>query len=86
MEKLKPFNSYILLKILVDDKTKEGLYIPDQEGKSELGEIVDVGSKIDKSIMVGQKVVLKKYSGNTIDFNGEKYRVCEEKDLMLQVI
>lgn len=87
MEQLIPFDKYILIKILVDDKTKGGLFIPDQEEKSELGEVVEIGKGlVSKNIEIGQKVILKKHSGNMVEFNGEKYRVCEEKDLMLKVI
>ena len=91
--KLKPINSNIIVKPIVEDEiTKSGIVLPDtiDKEKPERGEVVAVGEgkilengqRAQMIIKVGDKVIFKKYSPDEIKIGGEEFLVISEGDVM----
>lgn len=89
-----PVGYKILVKMhkVVEDKTKGGLYLPDQTKQDEntaslIAQVVAVGCDCYKDstrfpsgpwCSVGDYVVLRSYSGTRIKVDGEEYRLIND--------
>jgi len=92
---VKPLGSRVLIKpIEEEDKTKGGIYIPDTaKDKPQKGEVVAVGpgrktkegDRVPMDVEEGQQVIYGKYSGNDFSFEGTKYLVMKESDILAVV-
>ena len=89
---LKPLNNNVLVKpILESNKTSSGIIIPataDQEIPNKgiiasvgAGKYVD-GKTTPIGVKVGQIILFKKYSNETIKYKGEEYIIVHEDDIL----
>jgi chaperonin GroES len=88
---LRPLNDRIIVKRSDPElKTASGIVIPDSAGeKPEQGEVVAVGpgKRNDKgdinalTVKVGDKVIVGKYSGQTVKLDGNELLVVREEDV-----
>ncbi len=78
-----------------EEKTKSGLYVPDtakekpQEGQVLAigpGLVNDQGELIPMNVAVGDKVIYKKYAGNSIKYNGEELLILSERDILAKIV
>ena len=90
--KIRPLHDRLIVKRLeVERKTASGIVIPDTAAeKPDQGEVIAVGKgkvledgkvrPID--LKVGDRVLLGKYSGQTVKVQGEELLVMREEDVM----
>lgn len=91
--KLHPIGGKILvLPEKQEEKTKSGIYLPETASKEkpQKGEIVALGSGkvtpegkvVAFNVKVGDKVIFKKYSPDSVEVDDEEYLIMEEEDIL----
>jgi chaperonin GroES len=84
---IKPLADRVVIKAAeAEEKTKSGLYIPDNaKEKPQRGTVVAVGQgKKDEPMTVkaGQTILYGKYSGTEVQLDGKDYLIMRESDIM----
>lgn len=89
--KIKPiFDRVVLLPKEAGKETKSGIILPTaSQEKSQLATVVAVGDggtvdgkEVKMVVKVGQEVLFSKYSGTEITFEGKKYIVLKQNDIL----
>ncbi len=85
--KIKPLADRVLIKPMAsEEKTIGGIIIPDSAKEKPLqGEIVAVGNGTKDEEMIlkeGDNVLFGKYAGTELDFEGEKYLIMRQSDVL----
>lgn len=89
--KIKPiFDRVVLLPKEAEKETKSGIILPTaSQEKSQIATVVAVGpggtvdgEKIEMQVEVGQEVLYTKYSGTECSFDGKKYIVIKQSDIL----
>ena len=91
--KFQPLSDHLFLEPLAEEKmTKSGIVIPDTADKERptMGTVIAVGpgKKNERgevqsmSVKVGDKVLFKKYGPDEVEFEGKKYLVGDEADIL----
>ncbi len=85
---IKPLGDRLLVKPIKEEEvTASGIVLPDtvdKEKKAE-GEIIALGNgeKLAKlGLVVGQKVLFKKWGGEEIKSEGEDYKILDHEDVI----
>lgn len=91
----KPLGDRVLIEIETEEKTINGIIIPDtvKMGENRIGKVVSIGEGIYTSegtlipmtVKVGDSVMLPGGSMNvtTIKLNNKEYYLCREMDLLM---
>ena len=84
---IKPLADRVLIKPApAEEKTVSGIIIPDSAKEKPLkGSVVAVGNGTKDEEMVvktGDNVLYGKYAGTEIDFDGEKYLIMRQSDIL----
>ena len=84
---IKPLADRVLVKPApVQEKTVSGIIIPDSAKEKPLqGEVVATGNGTkdeEMVIAVGDQVLYGKYSGTELEFEGEKYLIMRQSDVL----
>lgn len=89
---IKPLSDYVVVKALTEELTKSGIVLPDSVSKErpEKGEVVAIGegkvlengARSVMTVKIGDKVMFKKYSPDTIKIDGEEYLIIRESDVI----
>ena len=84
---IKPLADRVLIKLPVADyKTVGGIIIPDSANEKPLkGDVKAVGHGTKDEEMVvkeGDTVLYGKYAGTEIEFEGEKYLIMRQSDIL----
>ncbi len=84
---IKPLADRVLVKpALAEEKTISGIIIPDSAKEKPLkGEILAVGNgtKDEEMIVkVGNTVLYGKYAGTELEWEGEKYLIMRQNDIL----
>ena len=89
---LKPLGDRVVLKAeQAEEKTVGGIVLANNaKDKPTTGTVVAVGEgrylgngqKVAPAVKEGDRVLFDKYAGNEVEYNGEKYLVVREKDLV----
>ena len=87
---LKPLSDRVIVKMVeVDESTKSGIIISSSKDSSHIAEVISVGigkvvdGKIEQAnISKGDKVVINKYSGTEIKYEGEEYIIIKQEDIL----
>lgn len=88
---IKPlFDRVVLLPKEADKETKSGIILPSASAeKSQVATVVAVGcggnidgKEIKMEVSVGQEVLYAKYSGTEFSFDGKKYIVLKQSDIL----
>jgi len=92
MPKVKPLYDRVLVKrVEEEDKTPGGIIIPDTaKEKTQVGAVVAVGEgKINNdgtirklSVKVGDKILVGKFSGTEVKFDGKEYLIMREDEIL----
>lgn len=91
---LKPLGDRVVLKAQDEEQTVGGIVLASNaKNKPTTGVVVavgegrtlDNGDKVAIAVKDGDKVLFDKYAGNEVEYNGEKYLVVHEKDLVAVV-
>jgi len=89
--KLKPiFDRVVLLPKEAEKETQSGIILPTaSQEKSQIATVVAVGEggmidgkEVKMQVKVGQEVLYAKYSGTEISFEGKKYIVLKQNDIL----
>ena len=84
---IKPLADRVLIKPApAEEKTIGGIIIPDTAKEKPLqGEVIAVGNGTKDEEMVlkaGDNVLYGKYSGTEVEFDGEKYLIMRQSDVL----
>ncbi len=92
---LKPLGDRVVIRVLEqEEKTASGIYLPDTaKEKPSQGEVVAVGAgkvaddgkRIALDVNVGDKIIFSKYAGTEVKFDGQKYLIVSERDILAVV-
>lgn len=87
---IKPLADRVLiLPAAAEERTPSGLIIPDTAKEKPLkGEVIAVGNGTKDEEMVlkkGDQVIYGKYSGNELEFEGVKYLIMRQSDVLAVV-
>lgn len=89
--KIKPiFDRVVLLPKEAEKETQSGIILPTaSQEKSQIATVVAVGKggivdgeKVEMQVEVGQEVLYTKYSGTECSFDGKKYIVIKQSDIL----
>lgn len=89
---LKPLNDRILVKLIEEQEVKKGgIIIPDsaKEKPTEAkviavgpGRLDDGGKRVPIELKKGDRVLISKYGGTEVKFDGEQYQILREDDVL----
>lgn len=89
---LKPLGDRVVIRVLEqEEKTASGIFLPDTaKEKPSQGEVVAVGSgklqddgkRVALDVKVGDKIIFSKYAGTEVKFEGTKYLIVSERDIL----
>ena len=88
---LKPLSDRVVVKMLeTEDTTKSGIILSSgSKEKPQIAEVIEVGpgemldGKLSQMyVKKGDKVVLNKYSGTEIKYEGEDYIIVRQEDIL----
>ena len=90
--KIRPLQDRILVKRLKEEeKTKEGIIIPDsaKEKPSEgivvavgKGKVLENGTQVVLDVKKGDRVLFSKYGGTEVKIDGEEHLIMREDDIL----
>lgn len=88
---IKPLADRVLIKMIeVEDTTKSGIILASNaKEKPQIAEVIAVGpggnvegKQIEMNIKVGDKVIVSKYSGTEIKYEGNDYIIVKQSDVL----
>ncbi len=91
---LKPLSDRVVIKMLESEETtKSGIILaPNATEKPQIAEVVEVGpgrevdGKLEKMLVKkGDKVVVNKYAGTEVKYEGEDYTIVRQEDILAVV-
>lgn len=80
---MKPLNDYLLIKPVSIESTESGIVIAD-DGKRvpDRGEVVAKGPMVKGDINVGQSVIFRKYSPESLEVDGAELFLVQEANIL----
>lgn len=87
MSKIQPLADRVLVKpVAAEEKTISGIIIPDSAKEKPLrGEVLAVGKGTKGEEMVlkaGDQVLYGKYAGTELEYEGEKFLIMRQSDVL----
>ena len=91
---LKPLSDRVVIKMLESEETtKSGIILaPNATEKPQIAEVVEVGpgrevdGKLEKMLVKkGDKVVVNKYAGTEVKYEGTDYIIVKQSDILAVV-
>ena len=87
MAKIQPLADRVLVRpVAAEEKTIGGIIIPDSAKEKPLrGEVIAVGNRTKDEAMVlnaGDQVLYGKYAGTELEFDGEKFLIMRQSDVL----
>ena len=88
---IKPLADRVLIKIQKgEEKTKSGIILANvDKEKSQIAEVVAVGlggnvegNNIEMYVKVGDRVIINKYAGTEIEYEGQEYLIIKQYDIL----
>ena len=88
---LKPLNDRVVLKMTeAEEKTASGIILSSgSKEKPQIAEVIAVGpggevdgKKVTMQVKKGDKVVINKYSGTEVKYEGEDYIIVRQDDIL----
>ncbi len=87
--KLTPIGERVILKpVKTEEKTKSGIYLPENAEEKKQGIVVEVGTlKEGQRIPLhqGEKVLYGGYGSEEFEMNGNKFIIIEFKDIVAKI-
>jgi len=89
--KIKPLGDRVLIKMLeTEETTKSGILLPGTaKEKPQMAEIVSAGpgatfegKLVPMEVKAGDKVLISKYAGTEIKFDGIEYTILKQGDVL----
>lgn len=87
MAKIQPLADRVLVRpVAAEEKTIGGIIIPDSAKEKPLrGEVIAVGNGTKDDAMVlnaGDQVLYGKYAGTELEYEGEKFLIMRQSDVL----
>ena len=87
MAKIQPLADRVLVRhVAAEEKTIGGIIIPDSAKEKPLrGEVIAVGNGTKDEAMVlkaGDQVLYGKYTGTELEYEGEKFLIMRQSDVL----
>lgn len=88
---LKPLQDRVLIKMIENEETtKSGIILSSgSKEKPQIAKVIEVGpggefegKEIKMYIKIGDKVVVNKYAGTEIKYEGEEYTIVKQDDIL----
>ena len=84
---IKPLADRVLIKMVESEETtKSGIILSSgSKEKPQIAEVVAVGpgtEEIKMNVKVGDKVIINKYSGTEVKFEGAEYTIVKQEDIL----
>lgn len=88
---LKPLNDRVVLKMAAaEEKTVSGIILAGAaKEKPEIAEVIAVGpgavvdgEKVEMNVAPGDKVIMSKYAGTEVKYQGEEYVIVRMGDIL----
>ena len=92
---IKPLGSRVLIKMKEgEEKTKSGIILAgNAQEKPQIAEVIEVGpgEKVDGKIeevvvKKGDNVIVSKYSGTEVKYEGQEYIIVKQNDILAIVL
>ncbi|RCX08907.1 chaperonin GroES [Anaerobacterium chartisolvens] len=92
--KIKPLGDRVVIKMLESEETtKSGIVLPGSaKEKPQVAEIVAAGpgavvdgKEIKMEVKVGDKVLISKYAGTEVKFDGQELTILKQSDILAVV-
>lgn len=89
--KIKPLADRVVIKMLEQEETtKSGIVLPGSaKEKPEIAEVVAVGpgemvdgKNVPMEVRIGDKVIISKYAGTEVKFDGKEYTILKQSDIL----
>ena len=87
---IKPLADRVLIKMKeCEETTKSGIILSSSvKEKPQIAEVIAVGpgtEDIKMDVKVGDKVIINKYSGTEVKFEGTEYTIVKQSDVLAKV-
>ena len=91
---LKPLADRVIIKMVESEETTKGGIIlsPSAKEKPQIAEVIEVGpggmvdgKEVIMTIKSGDKVIVSKYSGTEVKYEGEEYIIVKQSDILATV-
>ena len=91
---IKPLGSRVLIKMKEgEEKTKSGIILAEAaQEKPQIAEVIEVGpgrmvdgKREEMTVKKGDNVVVSKYAGTEVKYEGEDYIILREEDILATV-
>lgn len=90
---IKPLSDRVLLKMVeAEDTTKSGIILAASKEKPEIAEVVAVGpgavidgKVIPMEVKVNDKVIIAKYAGTEVKYEGTEYIIVKQEEILAVV-
>lgn len=88
---IKPLQDRVVIKMIENEETtKSGIILSSgAKEKTQIAEIIEVGTggevdgkTIKMYVKKGDKVIVSKYAGTEVKFNGEDYIIVKQDDIL----
>lgn len=84
---IKPLADRVLIKMVESEETtKSGIILSSgSKEKPQIAEVVAVGpgtEEVKMNVKVGDKVIINKYSGTEVKFEGTEYTIVKQEDIL----
>ena len=84
---IKPLADRVLIKMIESEETtKSGIILSSgSKEKPQIAEVVAVGpgtEEVKMNVKVGDKVIINKYSGTEVKFEGTEYTIVKQEDIL----
>ena len=84
---IKPLADRVLIKMVQSEETtKSGIILSSgSKEKPQIAEVVAVGpgtEEVKMEIKVGDKVIINKYSGTEVKYEGTEYTIVKQEDIL----
>lgn len=82
--KIIPLNDRVLLKSAkMEERTASGIYIPQaSQEKTQIAEVIAIGTDPAINVKVGQKVLHEKYVGTEVKDGGDDYLLVKAEQIL----
>ena len=92
---IKPLNDRVLIKMVeAEETTKSGIILSSgSQEKPQIAEVVEVGpggvdennKKIEMQVKKGDRVIISKYSGTEVKYEGVEFIIVKQNDILATV-
>ena len=87
---IKPLSDRVLLKMVeAEDTTKSGIILAASKEKPEIAEVIAVGpgavidgKLIPMEVKVNDKVIIAKYAGTEVKYEGTEYIIVKQEEIL----